>query len=305
LHSLQRLLCAWAYPMAAASVFVATALAEAADLSVPYVPTPQVVVDRMLQMGKVGPRDYLIDLGSGDGRIVVTAAKKYGARGFGVDLNPQRIEEANENARKAGVTDRVAFYQRDLFETDLGDASVITMYLLPNVNLQLRPKLLELKPGVRIVSHDFSMNEWKPDEFLQMDAPGKYGGTDGQSDLYLWIVPAKAAGTWRWQLPLRARQISYELALQQTFQVISGTIVAGGKRVPIEKARLRGSEIAFSFTAEVDGAPLKHDFSGRMEGDNISGTATLSGAKVQSQVQWDAKRAAKSANRAARVPHRG
>lgn len=128
--------------------------ALALEPRVPYVPTPQEVVDRMLEIAKVGPHDYLIDLGSGDGRIVITAARKYGARGFGVDLNPVRIQEANDNARRAGVTDRVAFYQRDLFETDLDSATVITMYLLPQVNLELRPKLLKLKPGTRLVSHE-------------------------------------------------------------------------------------------------------------------------------------------------------
>ena len=151
----------------------------ATDASVPYVPTPQDVVDRMLEMAKVGPQDYLIDLGSGDGRIVVTAARKHGARGFGVDLNPTRIAEANENARKAGVTDKVQFYQRDLFETDLKDASVVTMYLLPRVNLDLRPKLLDLKAGTRIVSHDFSMGDWKADQHVEMNSKDKYGGSRG------------------------------------------------------------------------------------------------------------------------------
>ena len=174
--------------------------AHAVDSSVPYVPTPQSVVDRMLEIGKVGPHDYLIDFGSGDGRIVVTAAAKHGTRGFGVDLNPTRIDEANENARKANVTDKIAFYQRDLFATDLSQATVITMYLLPRVNLALRPKLLELKPGTRIVSHDFSMGEWKPDLHEAVAASDKYGGSGGHSDIYLWIIPAKVEGTWRWQL---------------------------------------------------------------------------------------------------------
>src|SRR6476620_7007982 len=159
--------------------------------TVPYVPTPQVVVDRMLQMAKVTPQDYLIDLGSGDGRIVVTAAKKYGARGFGVDLNPTRISEANENARQAGVVNKVAFYQRDLYETDLSEATVITMYLLPRVNLELRPRILDLKPGTRVVSHDFSMGDWKPELHEELEAKDKYGGSGGRSDIYLWIVPAK------------------------------------------------------------------------------------------------------------------
>src|SRR5262245_47991285 len=148
--------------IAAFSVLAASSVL-ALEPRVPYVPTPQAVVDRMLDMAKLGPHDYLIDLGSGDGRIVVTAACKYGTRCFGVDLNPVRIQEANDNARKAGVTDKVAFYQRDLFETDLDSATVITMYLLPQVNIELRPKLLKLKPGTRLVSHDFDMGDWKPD----------------------------------------------------------------------------------------------------------------------------------------------
>src|SRR5687767_14785153 len=149
----------------------------------PYVQTPQNVVDKMLEVAKVGPKDFVIDLGSGDGRIVITAAKKHGARGFGVDLNPDRIKESSENARRAGVTDKVAFYQRNLFETDLTQASVITMYLLPKVNVELRPKLLELAPGTRLVSHDFDMGDWKPDTHLTVEAKDKYGGAGGQSDI--------------------------------------------------------------------------------------------------------------------------
>jgi hypothetical protein len=162
--------------LGAAMVLGVTIAAGAAEPSVPYVPTPQEVVERMLEIAKVGPQDYLIDLGSGDGRIVVTAAKKLGARGFGVDLNPVRIKESTESAAKAGVSDRAAFQQRDLFETDLSDATVITMYLLPRVNLDLRPKLLELKPGTRLVSHDFSMDDWKA-EWIGMGAPREFRST--------------------------------------------------------------------------------------------------------------------------------
>src|SRR3954470_5003156 len=166
--------------------------------TVPYVPTPQVVVDRMLQMAKVTPQDYLIDLGSGDGRIVITAAKKYGARGFGVDLNPVRIKESTENAAKAGVSEQASFYQRNLFETDFSEATVITMYLLPRVNLDLRPKILALKPGTRVVSHDFSMDDWRPDTHVSVESPGRWGGAGGASEIYFWVVPARVAGTWRW-----------------------------------------------------------------------------------------------------------
>jgi len=266
----------------------------AGEPSVPYVPTPQEVVERMLQIAKVGPNDYLIDLGSGDGRIVITAARKHGARGFGVDLNPERIQESNENARRAGVTDKVAFYQRDLFETDLSEASVITMYLLPRVNLELRPKLLALKPGTRVVSHDFSMDEWKPDVHVTMDAKDKYGGAGGKSDIYFWIIPARVAGAWQWQLPVAGKPQSYEVTLEQRYQVISGTARVGGQTVKLQNARLRGEEIRFSFTAEVNGAPVKHELRGKVEGDAISGSATLSGARIQGEREWNARRSARA-----------
>ncbi|MEA5604615.1 class I SAM-dependent methyltransferase [Nostoc sp. UHCC 0252] len=151
---------------------------------VPYVPTPQPVVDAMLEVAKVGKNDVLYDLGSGDGRIVVTAAQKFGTRGVGIDINPERIQEANENAKKAGVTDRVKFVQQDLFTTDFSEATVVTLYLLPEVNLKLRPKILsELKPGTRIVSHAFDMGDWKPQQTLNVE--GK--------TVYYWVVPEKTS----------------------------------------------------------------------------------------------------------------
>jgi hypothetical protein len=279
-----------------AALFVCLLPAAAwAQGSVPYVPTPQDVVERMLQMAKVGPHDYLIDLGSGDGRIVVTAARKHGARGFGVDLNPVRIGEANDNARKAGVTDKVAFYQRDLFETDLSEATVITMYLLPRVNMQLRPKLLDLRPGTRLVSHDFSMEDWTPDEHVQMEANDKYGGAGGKSDIYLWVVPAKTAGRWQWQLQVAGKPQTYEIALDQKFQVISGTVRAAGRSANLENARLRGDQISFSFTLEINGDRIRHDFSGKANGDAVSGNAILAGRRVQSRLEWNARRSAANA----------
>ena len=271
-----------------------TALAHAADPSVPYVPTPQEVVERMLAMAKVGPQDYLIDLGSGDGRIVVTAAKKFSARGFGVDLNPVRIKESIENGARAGVSERVAFHQRNLFDTDLGDATVITMYLLPRVNLDLRPKLLELKPGTRIVSHDFDMDEWKADEQVTMDVKEKYGGDSGSSSVYFWVVPAKAAGSRQWQLTVGGKPQAYQLVLEQKFQAISGTVRVGGRSVTLQDARLRGDRISFSFSAEVNGSALKHGFSGRVAGNAIDGTVSLAGGRTQAQLEWNATRGAKS-----------
>jgi ubiquinone/menaquinone biosynthesis C-methylase UbiE len=149
---------------------------------VPFVPTPEAVVDEMLQLAKVGPRDVVYDLGSGDGRIVIAAAQKHGARSVGIDIDPQRIEEAQENARKAGVADRVEFRQGDLFKADISEATVVTLYLLSSVNLQLRPKLLaELKPGTRVVSHAFQMGDWKPVETRKV----------GATTVYYWVVPER------------------------------------------------------------------------------------------------------------------
>ncbi|MDP2241770.1 MAG: class I SAM-dependent methyltransferase [Burkholderiales bacterium] len=288
--SLKRL---WSGAMVAMLLTGATVTAVgAAELSVPYVSTPLDVVDAMLKMAKVSSTDYLIDLGSGDGRIVVNAAKKYGARGFGVDLNPVRIDEANANARKAGVTDKVAFYQRDLFETDLSEASVITMYLLPRVNLELRPKLLALKPGTRIVSHDFSMDDWKPDTHVKIDVKDKYGASGGVSDVYFWVIPAKVAATWQWQLPVSGKPRSYEMTLTQKYQVFSGDVRIGSQAIRLQNPVLRGEQIAFVFTADIDGIPVKHEFTGRVEGDAISGQVMLSGRNIQGQVDWSAKRAA-------------
>jgi SAM-dependent methyltransferase len=157
-----------------------------ARLDVPYVPTPEAVVERMLRMAKVGEGDLLYDLGCGDGRIVITAARKYGARGVGYDIDPRRISESNENARRAGVADRVRFVQGDLFEADLGGATVVTLYLLPDVNMKLRPKLLsELKPGTRVVSHNYGMGDWEPSEFVEVDVEGE------KHFIYSWVVPRR------------------------------------------------------------------------------------------------------------------
>jgi len=165
-------------------LFLAVCLLSQAALArdVPFVPTPEAVVDEMLRLAKVGPGDVVYDLGSGDGRIVITAAQKHGARGVGIDIDPQRIKEATENARKAGVAERVEFRQGDLFKADIRDATVVTLYLLSSVNLQLRPKLLaELKPGTRVVSHAFEMGDWKP------VATRKVGATQ----VYYWVVPER------------------------------------------------------------------------------------------------------------------
>ncbi len=260
---------------------------------VPYVPTPLEVVERMLTMAKVTSQDYLIDLGSGDGRIVVTAAKKFGARGFGVDLNPVRVSEAKENARKNGVTDKVAFFQRNLFETDLSQATVITMYLLPQVNLELRPRLLDLKPGTRLVSHDFDMNEWKADQHVRLVAADKYSGAGGDSDIYFWVVPAKIGGSWRSQFPVAGKTQTYEFSIEQKFQVISGSARVNGRPVQLQNARLRGADLSFAFTADVNGIPVKHEFAGRFDDGRIAGQVMLSGSRLAASVEWVAERVAR------------
>ncbi len=271
-------------------------VALAADSGVPYVPTPQVVVDRMLQMARITPQDYVIDLGSGDGRIVVTAARQFGARGFGVDLNPVRIKDSVENAARAGVSDRVSFYQRNLFDTDFSEATVITMYLLPRVNLDLRPKILDLKPGTRIVSHDFSMDEWRADETANLEVADKYGGNGGPgtSTIYFWVVPARVIGPWQWQATVAGKPQTYEMVLEQNFQVIGGVVKIGGRTVKLQDAKLRGEQISGNFTADVNGILLKHDFTGRVTGGSIEGSIKLTGTRTQGQYEWNAMRAAKT-----------
>ena len=210
------------------------------DLEVPFVPTPRRAVDVMLDMAGVGPQDYLIDLGSGDGRIAVAAAQ-LGARALGVDLDPLRVAEAAAAARIAGVESRARFRRQDLFDTPIGEASVVTLYLLPEVNLRLRPRLLtELRPGTRIVSHAFDMGDWRPDEHRVVDA----------ANLYLWIVPAVVGG--RWAL-IDARGEPMILELEQRFQEVTGTLAVGGRVVPISNAALRGTRLRF--TADTPSGP--------------------------------------------------
>jgi len=236
----------------------------------PYVQTPQVVVDKMLEIAKVSGKDYLIDLGSGDGRMIITAAKRYGARGFGVDLNKSLVTLSNRNAARMGVAKRAVFYERDLHETDLSQADVLTIYLLPEVNLMVRSRILDLKPGTRLVSHDYGFGEWSPDVELVMDAPGKPVGRDQKSKVMFWVVPSRVAGKWVWQGPAGL----YELQLEQVFQKITGTLSAGGRRANIEKAVLTGEHISFEVALEKG----RHEFSGKIINNAIAGDMRVAGA---------------------------
>jgi SAM-dependent methyltransferase len=246
---------------------------------VPYVPTSPEVVDEMLRIANVTREDVLYDLGSGDGRIVIAAAQKFGTRGIGVDINPKRISEAQANAEQAGVTDRVQFLQQDLFETDIRDATVVTLYLLPKINLKLRPILLrDLKPGTRVVSHEFDMGDWRADRAVQ---------TAGGNNIYFWVIPAQVAGTWTWNSADAGDSQPYELHLTQHFQQVSGVLKANGVEMPIANAKLIGKQLDFLALQET--AILT--FSGQVNDNTITGHVETQGEMAKNQQPWVASRA--------------
>ena len=254
-----------------------------------FVPTPREVVDQMLAVARVGKNDVVYDLGSGDGRIVITAAARFGARGIGIDIDPQRIAESRKNADSAGVTDRVKFYERDLFKTDLSEATVVTLYLLPELNVKLRPKLFaELKPGTRIASHDFDMGDWQPDSVMKVP-----NSTRGESTVYYWVLPANVAGTWHVSAagdasPGGGADRRYTVRFKQHYQHLTGTATAGGRSVPITDARLLGERITFTLTDTVGGQPVAMRFSGRVSGGAMTGALTTSGS--DGDWEWSAAR---------------
>jgi SAM-dependent methyltransferase len=257
------------------------------DGTVPFVVTPMEIVERMLRMAEVGPGDTLIDLGSGDGRIVIEAAKR-GARGLGVDLDPSLVKRASENARKAGVADRARFETRDIFETDLSGASVVAFYLLPEFNAKLLPKLLKLRPGTRIVSHDGGIGAWPADEKLEMRAPEKSVGLGGLSRVELWVVPADASG--RWTSDLGAHGGHWEFRIAQQFQLLEVGARAEGRDLLVRASRLRGDEIKLVVTGLIAGHAWHHLFVGRMSGDKITGEVTVSDGNETRKAPWQAAR---------------
>ena len=232
-----------------------------------WVPTPQSLVERMLQMAKTTSNDYVIDLGSGDGRTVITAAKKFGARALGVEYNPEMVELSKRNAQKEGVGDKAQFMRADIFQTDFSKATVLTLYLLPSLNLKLRPTILDMRPGTRVVSHAFTMDDWSPDQVES---------SEGRT-AYMWIVPAKVDGTWRVEVPGGQ---AYETSFIQQFQNVGGSAKASNKPVQFSNGKLSGDTITFSIA---DDGNARRDFTGRVNGNRIEGTVKVSGENAESK----------------------
>ena len=276
-----------------AALLLATATAAAQswawdDGTVPFVVTPDEVVERMLRIAEVGPGDQLIDLGSGDGRIVIRAAQKYGARGTGIEIDPSLIARSLANARAAGVADRVEFRAQDLFDADLSGASVITMYLLPEFNLKLRPRLLKLAPGTRIVSHDWDMGDWQADETQELRVPEKSTGRDGRSRISLWLVPADARG--RWVSEMGEHGGRWAFSIKQQYQQLEVDAVVQGRGLVVRGTRLRGREIKLAITGAVGGRGWNHLFRGLIDGDTLRGEVLVSDGDKSRRIVWTARR---------------
>jgi hypothetical protein len=278
------------------SVPAPAAIGQKGAGDVVYVPTPQMVVDTMLRMAQVGPGDYLIDLGSGDGRVVITAARS-GARALGVELDRHLLGLANEAAKREGVADRATFREQNLFETELAGATVIATYLLPEMNLKLRPKILALKPGTRVVAHDYHMGDWLPDQRETLEVPEKKVGLEGISYVYLWHVPAQVGGRWRTEIPVAGRATPFEFALEQRFQVLTGSATAIASRpTRLQTPRLRGDALSFTVELGPGRPPVRYEFQGRVADDTLRGTAFVWESSARREVAFTAHRVAPAAN---------
>jgi SAM-dependent methyltransferase len=244
-------------------------------LDVPFVPTPRMTLDTMLDLAAIGPNDIVYDLGSGDGRIAIAAVQERGAkRAVGIDINPVRVEEATANAKAAGVSDRVSFIEGDVFKADFSAATVVTMYLLDYVNLKLRPRILdELKPGTRVVSHQFSMQQWEPDSKVVLQ---------GVVPVYFWIVPAKVGGAWSGKLEDK----SVALQLQQNFQFFTGSSVADGALGEVKDGKLKGDMMTFTM---VLASGRTFTFDGKVTDQTLTGTFVVDGVATKTTLQRTAK----------------
>jgi len=262
------------------SLLLGLSAAQAQDLEPvkdagPYVPSPQSVVSDMLRYADVGTNDFLIDLGSGDGRIVLTAAKVFGARGFGVEIKDELVKKSNEAAKNEGLAERVKFLKQDLFKTDLSQATVITMYLLPDTVNLLRDKFLaELRPGTRIVSHDYPLTGWEPEKYVQMDLEDKVQ-ISGVTTTIIWmyVVPAKVAGRWSAQMPPAVSRQPATLSLTQQLTRVKGSVRLDGKDIPLEEVKLRGERLTFRLSGR------KGEYTGLIRGKSIEGVMETGGVK--------------------------
>jgi SAM-dependent methyltransferase len=242
-----------------------------------YVPTPHHVVEAMLRLTAVKPGDVVYDLGSGDGRIPIAAAKRFGARGVGIDIDPARIEEANANAKSQGVSDRVRFLRQDLFQTDFSSATVVTLYLLPSLNVKLRPMLFRvLKPGTRIASHAFDMGDWQPDAKLEIEG----------NNAFFWTIPVDVRGDWRWQLKTGEGMQPHTITFQQRFQKATGSWAGENATVSVPAVRIVGDSIMFRISRPTE----EYRIAARVTGDRMEGTIEQDGAPPQ---PFSARRAQK------------
>jgi hypothetical protein len=250
------------FPALALGLCAVTATVSCSEdgADVRYDPSPPAVVERMLELGDADAADILYDLGSGDGRIVIAAARDFGVeRAIGVEIDPELIERSRENAREAGVADRTRFVRADLFEYDFSDADTVTLFLLPELNIRLRPRLLsELEPGTRVVSHEHRMGDWEPDRTVRVD--GHF--------VHRWIIPARFGGEWRWE----ADGTRYVLTLRQRYQRITGTLSAGDVRAVLEPASVRGRALSFTALPGGDEGGTAFEFAGRLEDGRLQGT---------------------------------
>lgn len=248
----------------------------------PYLPSPRATVDEMLRLADVGPRDVVYDLGAGDGRVVIAAAAKFGARGVGVEIDAQLVEQARRNAQQAGVAERVRFLAQDLFATDLSEATVVALYLSPNLNEKLRPRLLALAPGTRIVSHSSAMGDWRPDR-----------KTSIRKDVLLWVVPARVAGRWRSAPGTGEAAAALEFDIVQRYQEVAVSARLGSAPVQVWEARLAGDRLSFAIVerAGADDEVARY-YEGRVAGSHLEGRVTRGVGTVRAEQRWRAARVA-------------
>jgi len=247
---------------------------------VPYVSTPHEVVIEMIRLADVKASDVVYDLGCGDGRLVIEAAKKTGCRGVGVDIDAELIAASESNARAAGVGDRVRFVRQDFFETDIREATVMLIYLFTNVNIRLRPKFLgEMKPGSRLVSHAFDLGDWRPDVSTRV----------GSRTVHYWVIPANVTGTWKWTDP-GTRPGACTLEMEQRYQQIRGTLIRGSEKTALADAKLTGDRITFRVDEDVNGVKTTREFSGAVEGNAIHGTIVSTDRAGEQNSRWKAAR---------------